>query len=91
MVFRNEVSNALNRYFSVLSHTGYMPYNRVNKLVVLSFIEELVNGPMSEFITDDDYKSIVSSVTCLQGSCIIPYPSYRGYDDTPVLVPDCCC
>lgn len=91
MEFPNEVSSALNRYFSILSHTGYKSYNEVDKLLVLIFMEELLYGSMSEFITEEDYKAIYSSITCLSGSCMIPYPSgNKGVNDNTVLVPNRC-
>lgn len=91
MGFSNEVSNALNRYFYTLSHTGYKSYNEVDKLLALIFMEELLCGPMSEFITEEDYKHIYSSIVCLQGSCMIPYPSgNKGVDNVPVRVPNKC-
>lgn len=91
MEFPNEVSSALNRYFSTLSHTGYKSYSEVNKLLVLIFIEELLCGSMSEFITEEDYKLIYLSITCLNGSCMIPYPSgNKEAADNTVLVPHKC-
>ena len=91
MEFPKEVSSALNRYFSILSYTGYKSYNEVDKLLVLIFMEELLCGPMSEFITEEDYRSIYSSIVCLQGSCMIPYLSgNKGVEDNTVLVPNRC-
>lgn len=77
----NEVYDLVNRYFSVISHIGYKPYKEVEKLIVFSFIEELLYGPLSLFITDKDYKSITNSLYCLYGSCMIPFPDYkRSFD-----------
>lgn len=91
MEFLDEVSEALNRYFSILSHTGYKSYSEVNKLLVLSFIEEIICGPMSEFITEDDHRIISSSMICLYGSCMIPFPSSNnGYDNITFRVPNKC-
>lgn len=81
MELSDEVYNAITRYFSVLSHTGYKSYNEVYKLIVFSFIEELLYGPLSEFITEKDYNTIMRSLDCIYGSCMIPYPEYkRTYD-----------
>lgn len=77
MEFTNETFDSLERYFSILRHTGYKPYNQVEKLIVMTFIEELLSGPLSWFITDEDYKSIVNSIYCLYGTCMIPYPDYK--------------
>lgn len=91
MEFLNMVSSSLEKYFSLLSHTGYKSYNDVNKLLVLLFFEEMLCGPMSEFITKEDYKLIHSSIECLYGSCMIPYPTGRnGIDDITFGVPNKC-
>ncbi len=77
MVFTHETSDSVNRYFSLLSHTGYAHYDKVYNLLVMVFIEEILCGPMSEFITEEDYKVITKGINCLYGTCMIPYPSYR--------------
>lgn len=82
MELSNEVFNSVNRYFSALSHTGYKPYSQVYDLLALTFIEELLCGPLSEYINEEDYLSISKALNCLQGSCMIPYPDYKkGIDD----------
>lgn len=75
----DEVHNSVNNYFSALSHSGYKPYSEVNQLIILIFIEELLYGPLSEFVTEEDYKLIDKMLYCLYGSCMIPYPDYKGY------------
>lgn len=77
MDLTNDVSNSLNNYFEVISKTGYKPYSEVHKLLVYLFIEEILTGDMSLFITENDYKSIEGAVECLYGTCLIPYPDYR--------------
>lgn len=87
----NEVSNALNRYFSILSHIGYKSYSEVDKLLVLTFMEELLCGPLSKFITEEDYRCIYSSIECLQGSCVIPYSfNKKGIEDKTVRISNKC-
>ena len=83
MELTDEVYNSINRYFSVLSHLGYKQDSEVNKLIVLTFLEELLYGPLSQFITEEDYKSISRSLHCLYGSCMIPFPDYKkSYNPT---------
>ena len=77
MGLTDEVYNAINKYYSVLSHTGYKPDKDVNKLLVFSFLEEMLYGPLAQFITEDDYKHITNSLYCLYGSCMIPFPDYK--------------
>lgn len=76
MELLNDVFNSVDKYFTTLSHTGYISYKRVEELLVYTFIEELLNT-MSEYIDDKDYTIIMNSLECLYGtSCTIPYPVY---------------
>ena len=77
MEITNDTFDATQRYFSVLSHMGYKPYKDVNKLLVLQFIEELLTGDMSFFITEADYNAINNALYCLYGTCMIPFPDYK--------------
>lgn len=77
MELTDEVYNSVNRYFSALSHMGYKPDEEVNKLLVFTFLEEILYGPLSQFITEEDYKTIISTLYCLYGSCMIPFPDYK--------------
>lgn len=91
MVLHDKTYNSLNNYFLLLSHTGYKSYSEVYKLIVLSFIEEMISGNMKEYITEEDYKYISSAMECLYGSCIIPYPDNNKEYDRTTLVPYTCC
>ena len=75
MVLHDKTYNSLNNYFSLLSRTGYKSYNEVYKLIVLSFIEDIISSDIKEYLTEEDYKYISSVIECLYGSCIIPYPN----------------
>lgn len=77
MELTREVYDAINRYFSVLSHIGYKSYDQVDRLLVMAFIEELLNGSMSQFITEEDYIAITNGLYCLYGTCMIPFPEYK--------------
>lgn len=86
----NDVLNSINKYFHSLSNLGYKKDKDVNNLIAYLFIEELLCGPMSQFITDADYNSIDKALYCLYGtSCMIPYPDYkRTHIDSIRPVPD---
>lgn len=72
---------ALDRYFTTLHTLGYKSYNDVNKLIVLSTIEELLTSEFSFYITEEDYKSIVNALYCIIGdNCMIDFPSYASWD-----------
>lgn len=83
MELTNDVYNSLNSYFSVLTHTGYKTYAEVDKLIVYCFLEELLSGPLSYYVTEEDYNTIMNSIECLYGTCLMPYPDYKkGIDET---------
>ena len=86
MELSTEVTNVLDRYFTSLSNSGYKSYEDVNKIIIYTFIEELLCGPMSEFVTKDDYKSIMSLLCRLYDSCNIPMPLNKSYNNEKVIV-----
>lgn len=76
MELTHDVLKAIDNYYDVLENTGYIPYSQVYKLLVLSFIEEMLTEEMSEFISEKDYRSISKYLDCLYGTCLIPYRQY---------------
>lgn len=71
-----ELYNALIRYFHTLEHTGYYPYTDVYSIIVLDIIEYILNGNMSYYVSDDDYRELSEALECIYGSCLIPYRDY---------------
>ena len=67
---------ALHRYFTRLSQSGYMKYTNVESLIVLLYIQELVK----DYDLDIEEQTIVDkALSCLQGSnCMIPYTGCKG-------------
>nr|DAR32406.1 MAG TPA: hypothetical protein [Bacteriophage sp.] len=64
-------------YFNTLAALGYKSYKSVDRLLVLYFIEELLDGTYKDFITEEDYKSITNALYCLFGvDCLLPFPEY---------------
>ena len=71
------INEAFTRYFNTLSKFGYIKYSESYKVLVLTFIYELLESNCKSFITEDDYKVIDNALYCLYGStCLIPYPEY---------------
>lgn len=90
MEVTNDVLNVLNRYFHTLSVLGYKKDKDVYNLIVYLFLEELLCGSMSQFITEKDYNIIDKALYCLYGtSCMMPYPDYKKtYLDVVKSAPD---
>ena len=78
----SKMSNeALSRYFNTLSTLGYKGDQSVFKLLVILFIEELLTGEFSQFVTEDDYRDITKAIYCIIGnSCLVDFPSYTTWD-----------
>lgn len=67
---------ALHRYFTKLTQFGYMKYSDVELLIVLLYIQEIVD----KYDPSLEEQSIVNkALSCLQGSsCIIPLSCCKG-------------
>lgn len=84
----NTLFRSINNYFSTLSRLGYLNYNGVNKLIVLAFLEELLNGEFNVIVTEEEYRAIMNCFKCINGSeCFIPYQCYRDRIPLSVVVP----
>lgn len=61
---------ALHRYFTRLTQSGYIKYSTVELLLILLYIQEL----SKEQLTIEEQDIINKSLSCIQGnSCLIPY------------------
>lgn len=72
--------DTLNKYFDILSKTGYVKNKEVNKVIILTFLSRLLNN-FSEYITEEDYNDIIKSVYCLS-DCLIRLPKYNVFKDS---------
>ena len=70
-------ATTLDRYFEILKYKGYIPENQTNKLILLQFLQELLQE-YPYFVTEQDYTTIERIVQCLSDSaCLIPYREYK--------------
>lgn len=68
---------AVNKYFTHLSNVGYFSQSNVDKLLLLTFIQEMIDNDFRGLISEEDYDYINKALYCLYGSsCLIPYPDY---------------
>lgn len=85
----NDLRESLGRYFYSLANLGYVPYERVDELLIFAHIEDILTGPMSLFVSERDYNSMVKSMYCMYGKCLTPYPDYKkSYDLINKTSPD---
>lgn len=71
----NKLYDTLNRYFKRLSQVGYIPDNDTLSVLVLTYITELNN---THTLTTEQKYIVEKALSCLQGSCLIPYGSCKG-------------
>lgn len=77
----NLTENTINRYFNSLSKLGYKNYTDVYKIIILTFLEELLGYDFFGFVSEEDYNVIMKAIYCLaDNTCIIEFPSYATYD-----------
>lgn len=80
-VITNISAEAIRRYFNILIKLGYKNYEDVYKIIVLTYLEELLSDNFSLYITEKDYDDIMKVFYQLLGSnCLIDFPSYATYD-----------
>lgn len=73
--------DSLNKYFNKLKYTGYLNSFDTNKLLILTFIEELLFDKFPYFVDNEDYSIIINALNTLYGSnCIIDIPDYDIYN-----------
>lgn len=73
MVLTNVLYEALIKYFKKLSVFGYCSYREVDKIIVVSALEELLQ---TYILTEDQYKLFQRVLNRLLGSsCLLPYPN----------------
>ena len=80
----NILYQSLDNYFRILSHIGYKQYCAVDKLLIIYFIQEMIDG-VKDRITEEDYNTMAKVVECISGSCIIPYTQYNLKEEETYL------
>lgn len=74
------INDILDRYFRLLSSTGYLNYSSVYDILFLIAVEEFTSHDYDGYLDDSDYRSIQNAIYKIFGThCIIPFPKH------------CCC
>lgn len=68
--------NAISGYYNNLKYLGYVDCEETNNVILLSFINDLINT-FPQYITNSDYDTILKAVQCLSDkSCFISAPHF---------------
>ena len=68
--------NAISGYYNNLKYLGYVDCEETNNVILLSFINDLINT-FPQYITNSDYDTILKTVQYLSDkSCFISAPHF---------------
>lgn len=68
------LTDALTAYFNTLKYYGYRNERTVHKLLVLTFLDELILGKYNIDITDDQYELLERAIVSLLGDdCLLSH------------------
>ena len=68
--------NAISGYYNNLKYLGYVDCEETNNIILLSFINDLINT-FPQYITNSDYDTILKAVQYLSDkSCFISAPHF---------------
>lgn len=82
----NYLYESLCRYFNRLCHVGYMKESEVEKLVVLTSIQRMVDCDFRGYLNEEDYNTINDALYNLYGTtCLVPYPDYYSNKDKRIM------
>lgn len=71
------VNTSLQSYFKSLAKYGYSKESTTRKLIVLIFLQEMLDGAFMTLMPEEDYRDIQRLLACMYGSdCLLPYPQY---------------
>ena len=87
------IIEGINKLFNTISRLGYIDDSEINKLLVLSFIHDMLSGNLVYELTTDDYIEINNVIACIESnSCTIkdiPYIIYNveeGEEPTDAII-----
>lgn len=76
MVKKGELFNAYSSYFNILENVGQYPQGDANRLILLSFLEQMKADGFYNTLSAEDRKVIDKIIDCIRKKlCILPYTS----------------
>lgn len=76
----NNITNALadgfEKYYNTVSKLGYVDINAIDKLIVATWINDVLMGRYDIIVTEQQYKILENLYMCMEGSCFVPYSHY---------------
>lgn len=74
------ISDALQKgfvkYYNTLTNLGYIDMKHVNRLIVASWINDVLEGRYGLLVNDEQYMLLSQLYMCIEGDCLVPYQNY---------------
>ena len=64
------------KYYNTITHVGQIHNNVVNKFLIATFINDILEGRYDFLVTEEQYEMLNELYMCLEGSCLVPYQKY---------------
>lgn len=78
MELNETVLNSIDRYFNHLASFGQSNIKKQHDILKLILIKYIIYGPMSIYVTEEDYKVLDIALQSIYGSsCLINYPNLK--------------
>lgn len=82
----NYTYDVLCRYFDHLCHTGYIKQSEVDKILILTSIQRMVDCDFRGYLNEEDYNKINNALYTLYGAtCLLPYPDYYSNEYSRIM------
>lgn len=73
-------ANGVYEYFDILFNYGRVKNKDKNILVSFVLTEDLLNGDLEKFISEEDLRYILNFASCLLGTtCLLPLSAYNCF------------
>lgn len=64
------------KYYNTLSKTGYVDKTHVNKLIIGSWINKVLDAEYGIVLNENQYNLLSKLWLCVVGDCLVPYTKY---------------
>lgn len=80
------LAESLGRYFKTLVHYGYVKLTNLDKLLVLTYVEEILTDRFQVDVSEQEYQEMSKALMCIIGSnCLIPYAQYANRENDDLI------
>jgi hypothetical protein len=76
----SQISEALQQgflnYYKTITGLGQVDLNKVHKLIIASWINDVLEGKYGFLVSDEQYSLLDHLYPCVEGNCLVPYQKY---------------